>query len=96
VVGLAASGNLKSSKLKPECVGLLFEKASWPTGWGLYLGTQPGAKLYHSNSFLFETLVDPRDRMILVVRIVLRGLPFSLCFGRPDNPARWGFYHRLD
>lgn len=89
VVGLAVSGNIRST-IKPECVEVLFERAEWPDGWGMYfrLNDRP---LYHTDSLSIETRVGP-NKLLLAANIFLQGLPFVLCLGKPDNPGAFGIW----
>ena len=92
-LGLSASGNLrKTPTLKPECIDLLFGRIDWPQGWGLYFSATEARTIYHSGSFLIETLVDPNRQLILAVNVTIRGLPFILCLDKPDNPERVGVW----
>jgi len=87
IIGLVASKNLRST-IKFECVDVLFERISWPEGWGVYFNLANGP-VYHTDSILIETLVGP-SQLILAVKFFLQGLPFVLCLGKPDNPRAFG------
>src|SRR6185312_1531780 len=59
IVGLVLSGNLKHSVLKDECVNLLYSRLAWPELWGLYFSLPAaGTAVYHSDSFIIESLTD--------------------------------------
>lgn len=92
VMGLSASGNLRHSGLKAECVDLLYGRMEWPENWGLYFQSTAGQPIYHSGSFLIETRIDPAKGLILAVEFVIRGLPFLLCLGKPSNPELLGVW----
>ena len=92
LLGLTTSKNLNSTNLKPECVDLLFANIGWPEGWGLYLSASPAKPIHHSASFLIEPRVDPARGLILAANFVIRGVPFVLCLGKPDNPASFGLF----
>lgn len=90
LLGLTASKNLNSTNLKAECVDLLFANIAWPESWGLYFAASSAKPVHHSSSFLIETRVDPARGLILAADFVIRGLPFVLCLGKPDNPEDFG------
>ncbi|MEP7340369.1 MAG: hypothetical protein ABI977_21740 [Acidobacteriota bacterium] len=90
--GLAISGNLTTTNLKPECTDLLYANIDWPEGWGLYFSAPLTSSLYHSDSFLIETLVDPARQLILAANFVIRGVPLVLCLGKPDKPESFGMF----
>lgn len=92
LLGMSASKNLKSTKLKPECLDLLFANIEWPEGWGLYFSATSAKPMHHSASFLIETRVEPSQELIFAADFVIRGVPFLLCLGRPDNPASFGLF----
>lgn len=92
LLGLTASKNLSTTSLKPECIDLLFGNTDWPEGWGLYFSAPTGVPIYHSSSFLIETHIDPVRQLILAARILIRGLPFLLCLGKPDIPESMGMF----
>lgn len=89
ILGMSASKNIRGN-LKPECVEILFGKRVWPTGWGLYFTASLNESIYHSSSFLIETLYDTKNNLVLAARFFIRGLPFSLCMGKPDNSGSFG------
>ena len=94
LLGMTVSDNLKeSTHLKPECLDILFDKMDWPKGWGLYFKSSDQF-YYHSGSFLLETRINPADGLILAADFYIRGLPFMLCLGKPDNPESFGIQHR--
>jgi hypothetical protein len=90
LLGLTASKNFNSASLKPECIDLLFANIEWPEGWGLYFSASIAAPIHHSASFLIETKIDPKRGLVLAAEFVIRGLPFTLCLGKPDSPASFG------
>lgn len=90
LLGLTASKNLNATKLKPECIDLLFANIEWPDEWGLYFSASPAKPIHHSASFLIETKFDQATRLILAADFVIRGLPFVLCLGKPDRPESFG------
>jgi hypothetical protein len=92
LLGLTASKNLNTTNLKPECVDLLFANIAWPEGWGLYFSATSAAPIHYSASFLIETMIDPARDLVLAAKFVIRGLPFTLCLGKPDNPASFGLF----
>lgn len=92
LIGMTISGNLKDRKLKPECVGLLYDRINWPPGWGLYWNQQSGSTTYHSDSLAIQTHKNPANDLILAATFTLRGLPLCLCLGRPDHPQHFGIY----
>lgn len=92
LLGLTTSKNLNTTDLKPECVDLLFANIDWPEGWGLYFSASSAKPIHHSASFLIETLVDAARGVILAAKFVIRGVPFVLCLGKPDNPASFGLF----
>jgi hypothetical protein len=89
LLGLTASNNLAATNLEPECVDLLFANTAWPEGWGLYFALS-SKQIHHSASFLIETKVDPARALILAANFTIRGVPFVLCLGKPDNPQSFG------
>lgn len=92
LLGMTASGSLKATAhLKPECLSLLFNNMEWPEGWGLYFKI-PNQPIYHSGSFLIETKINPANGLILAAEFYIRGMPFTLCMGRPDNPRSFGIH----
>jgi len=91
LIGMTASNNLKTANIKPECLALLFGSIDWPEGWGLYFKI-PNKPIYHSSSFLIETKINPTNGLILAVEFCIRGLPFTLCMGKPDNPQSFGMH----
>jgi hypothetical protein len=93
ILGLTTSKNLNITNVKPECINLLFGNISWPEGWGLYFPLSADAPIYHSDSFLIETQVDPARQLILAARFTIRGLPMVLCFGKPEIPESMGLFH---
>ncbi|MEK6282822.1 MAG: hypothetical protein AABN95_20895 [Acidobacteriota bacterium] len=48
-------------------------------------------KVYHSQSFLIETKVDPTRQLVLATTFVIRGFPFVMCMGTPGHPQQFGF-----
>lgn len=92
LLGLTASKNLNSTNLKQECVDILFANMEWPEGWGLYFSASSAKPIHHTASFLIETRVDPSRGLILAADFVIRGVPFVLCLGKPDNPASFGLF----
>lgn len=92
LLGLSASKNLVANNLKPECIDLLFANIIWPKGWGMYFSASSAKPIHHSASFLIETSIDPARDLILACKFVIRGLPFVLCLGKPDNPASFGLF----
>jgi len=92
LLGLTNSKNLHSTNLKPECVDLLFANITWPEGWGLYFSASSAKPIHHSASFLIETQVDPARGLVLAVNFLIRGVPFVLCLGKPNNPASFGLF----
>jgi len=92
LLGLTTSKNLHSTNLKPECVDLLFANIPWPEGWGLYFSDSSAKPIHHSASFLIETRVDLARGLVLAADFVIRGVPFTLCLGKPDNPASFGLF----
>jgi hypothetical protein len=92
LLGLTASKNLNATKLKPECVDLLFANIEWPDGWGLYFSASPAKPIHHSDSFLIETRFDQASGLILAADFVIRGLPFVLCLGKPDRSESFGIH----
>lgn len=90
LVGLVASGNLKNKNMKPECLDILFGRKSWPGGWGLYTAASLGDTVYHSNSLLIESLINPTNKMLTAARFFIRGIPFLLFLGKPNNPKKIG------
>lgn len=93
ILGLTASKNLNITNTKPECIDLLFGNINWPEGWGLYFRVFADTPLYHSDSFLIETQVDPARQLILAARFTIRGLPMVLCLSKPDVPENMGLFH---
>lgn len=91
IIGMAVSKNLNGS-IKPECVEVLYGRAEWPTGWGLYWRTPASTPVYHSDSFAIETKVHPEHKTICLAEFVIRGLNFALCMGRPDHPEAFGTF----
>lgn len=90
LLGLTVSKNISSTIQVPECVNLLFANMEWPEGWGMYFSASPGKLIHHSASFAIETRVDPSRNLILAADFVIRGIPFVLCLGKPDNPSGVG------
>jgi SEC-C motif len=88
LLGGTVSNNF-SSRLKPECLEILYGRLDWPSHWGLYIKAIPETTLYHSDSFGIETNVAP-DKTILMARFVVRGLPLYLVMGKPDDPNTFG------
>jgi hypothetical protein len=90
----AALGGVESDNLggtlKIECLDILFGRQPWPTTWGLYFEGHLGATFHHSDSFILETLWDEATQRILAVRFVVRGFPFCLLLGVPDDPSKVG------
>ena len=91
VIGLVASKNF-NSRLKNECINLLYGRTKWPKHWRLFFQSLPMQPIYHSSSFMVETLVDPAKNLVLAVKFVIRGIPFLLCLGRPDEPGSIGIW----
>jgi hypothetical protein len=89
LVGLIVSGN-GTGRLKPDCVNLLFERQSWPQGWGLYFDVSQ-QKIYHTDNIVIH-LIAASDGIVAAVKLFIQGLPFTLMLGRPDNPAAWGVW----
>jgi hypothetical protein len=89
LIGMVASGNI-GGVLKSECHDLLFDRVPWPTEWGLYWLHDKGGTAYHSQSFAISTDVHPQTGVIVLVRFTLRGMPFGLCLGKPDQPTQFG------
>jgi hypothetical protein len=87
LIGLCVSGNIRNH-LKPECMVLLFQKAPWSEGWGLYFDTN-NRTVYHTDAIRIETMTDINN-LILAVKFYLQGLPFTLLLGRPDEAKAWG------
>jgi hypothetical protein len=92
LLGLTTSKNLNATKLKPECVDLLFANIEWPDGWGLYFSASPSRPIHHSYSFLIETRFDQARGLILAADFVIRGLPFVLCLGKPHRQESFGIH----
>ena len=92
LLGLTNSKNLNTTKLNPDCVDLLFANIEWPDGWGLYFAASPTKSIYHSASLLVETKIHPVSGIIIAADFVIRGLPFLLCLGKPENVEALGFY----
>lgn len=92
LLGLTTSKNLHSTNLKPECVDLLFANIEWPEGWGLYFSASAAKPIHHSASLAIETRVDPSRGLVLAADFVIRGMPFVLCLGKPDNPSSFGLF----
>lgn len=92
LLGLTASKNLNATKLKPECIDLLFANIDWPDGWGLYFSASPRKPIHHSSSFLIETKIDQETGLIFAAEFFIRGLPFVLCLGKPDRLESFGIY----
>ena len=91
-IGGSFSKNLSRAQLKPECLDLLYGRIAWPAGWGLYMQAVPSAPIYHSDSFLFETLVGGSETTLLAARVTIRGLVFHLCLGLPSDPSAFGIW----
>jgi hypothetical protein len=89
LLGSTKSNNL-SSRLKPECLDLLYSRKEWDEGWGLYIPISKDT-LYHSDSLAIETVVAP-DQTTLLARFVFRGLSVYLCMGKPDTPSSLGVW----
>jgi hypothetical protein len=92
LIGASQSGNFRDTLIKPECIDLLFRRAEWPEEWGLYFPAPKENVVYHSDSFLVETFLNPTTREILAARFTIRGIPMDLILGRPDNPAMLGIW----
>jgi hypothetical protein len=92
LIGFTASGNLKAG-LKPECVDLLFKRQRWPEAWGLYFANVGSNPIYHTDSFLIETLTTPDRTVVLAARFYIQGLPFLLILGKPDEARSFGVRH---
>jgi hypothetical protein len=88
--GLSASGNITST-MKPECLDLLFARRHWPEHWGLYFSMMPGP-VYHTDSLLIETRVDPSRNLILAANFYIQGLPLVLVLGKPADPRTFGIW----
>jgi hypothetical protein len=80
--------------LKPECVDVLYGRVEWPPGWGLYLGLTAPTTLYHSDSLVIEPGMGA-DGIIRRINFIIRGLPFVLSMGLPDNPEAVGAWRPL-
>jgi hypothetical protein len=89
LIGLTASGNLKRG-LKPECVDLLFKRRSWPEAWGLYFANVDSTPIYHTDSFVMETLTGPDRKTVLAAKFHIQGLPFILILGTPGDANSFG------
>ena len=90
IIGAVQSKNL-TSVLPGDLTNILFGIQPWPTDWGLYLEMRVTNPIYHSDSFRLETLIDSVN-IIKGVRFIIRGLPFVLALGRPDDQKT--FLHR--
>jgi hypothetical protein len=90
LLGLTFSKNF-SGCMKPECVDVLYGRAEWPPGWGLYLALTSPTTLYHSDSLWIETGMGD-DGIIRAASFIIRGLPFLFSMGRPDNPEAVGVW----
>jgi hypothetical protein len=88
VLGLAVSKNIAGC-VKPECADVLYGRVEWPPGWGLYLALTAPTTLYHSDSLVIEPGMGA-DGIIRKANFIIRGLPFVLSMGRPDNPEAVG------
>ncbi|MEP7289114.1 MAG: SEC-C metal-binding domain-containing protein [Chloroflexota bacterium] len=93
LLGATYSKNFPQSSIRAECLDILYGRMEWPSGWGLYVGvTTPGQVIYHSASLLIETFVDVPNKVIKAARFTLRGIPFYLLMGKPDNPDAVGIW----
>src|ERR1043166_3841555 len=89
LLGMTNSNNI-TSRLKPECLELLFGRTVWPEGWGLYFDTKTRA-IHHTDAIRIETLVGP-DKLILAAKFFIQGLPLTLALGKPDNREAFGIW----
>jgi hypothetical protein len=93
LIGATYSKNFAQRSIKAECLDLLYGRIEWPSSWGLHIGMiTPGQVVYHSDSFLIQTLTGGPNKLILMARFVLRGLPFNLVMGTPDSPKAMGIW----
>lgn len=89
LIGMVVSANLNNVSLRAECIDLLFDRIDWPEGWGLYWRDSQNGTIYHSESFAVETHIDP-SRTVRIATFVIRGMPLTLCLGKPDDPTSFG------
>jgi hypothetical protein len=96
LMGAVESGNMRGKgSLPEECTALLLGRIEWPDRWGLYLNAREKALLYHSDSFVVQTLVRTDNGRIAATAFIMRGLPFYLLLGKPDNPGSFGYWRPI-
>jgi hypothetical protein len=89
LIGLTVSGNLKGGP-KAECADLLFKRRPWPEAWGLYFANVGSTPIYHTDSFVMETLTGPDRKIVLAAKFHIQGLPFILILGTPGDANSFG------
>jgi hypothetical protein len=84
LAGLARGGLLSSAQLRPESgwLEILFG-GPWPTGWGLYLLTDPTTRAHAFDGVEINTLTHEDAVWGAVVDVA--GFSFQLALGRPGN-----------
>ena len=76
LVGLIVSGNC-TGRLKPDCINLLFERQSWPPGWGLYFDVNQ-QQIYHTDNIVIQP-IKASDEIVVAVKAFVQGLPSRSC-----------------
>jgi hypothetical protein len=79
LLGMTASKNI-CSRLKPECLTLLFGKVEWPDQWGLYFPVK-AAPIYHTDSLLIQIQTDEARALILAADFFIQGMPVQARHG---------------
>ena len=91
IIGSVASRNFGGT-VAPIAVELLLGRKAWPRWWGLYFSPSSDQPIYHTDSLMIETLINPVEKNVMGCRFYIQGLPFTFLLGTPDNPEAFGFW----
>lgn len=90
LLGMVKSQKSEQRHTKPYLLDVL-TGSNWPDFWGLYVPV-PEVEQKMTKDLFVQTFIDPVKNEILVASFRIAGIPFNLCLGKPDKPAKLGKY----
>lgn len=83
LIGGVVSRNFPG-QIDKNWIDILFARTQFPKGRGLYWIKPIDGTIYHSDSLRIQVWLDPETKLLLVGRIMIRGLSFAINLAEPD------------